>query len=156
MQSGFRGFCLACSPGWNLFCQSCISSSISLPVSQKDKSICDGLSHFLTWFHRYFAGEMRGFQLCYELCGIFETRCFFFSLNKTHLITFIASVTRDVRSKACLTTALSLEYILPVPCFSDSVFLSAALLLTFWQTSLQSELEGALWPILSQHDPRFS
>lgn len=46
--------------------------------------------------------------------------------NKKHLTTIIASVTRDVRNKAYLTTALSLEYIIPV-----STFLSAVLLITF-------------------------
>lgn len=53
---------------------------------------------------------------------------FFFFQQKA---TIIASVTRDVRNKAYLTTALSLENIIPVSCFSDSTFLSAFLLITF-------------------------
>lgn len=51
--------------------------------------------------------------------------------NKKHLTIIIASVKGGVRNKAYLTTALSLEYIIPLSCFSDSTFLSAALLTTF-------------------------
>jgi len=51
--------------------------------------------------------------------------------NEKYLTTIIASVKRDVRNEAYLTPALRLDCIIPVPCFSDSVFLSAALLTTF-------------------------
>lgn len=144
-----------CMPTRKEFVVSCTSSSLPLPVKQNDKMIWNELPHLLLWFHGYFCRRHQGVSaLLYELCGITGNRCFF--LNKKHLTTIIASVKRDVRTKVYLTTALSLEYITPVPCFSDSTFLSAALLTTFWQTSFKSEQEGALWIILSQQDLWYS
>lgn len=129
-------------------CSVSLSFLQAFPSQLDDRLVCNGLSHFLKWFHRYFCRRNEGFSALLWVVWHHWNQMIFF--NKKHLTTIIASVTRDVRNKAYLTTALSLEYIIPVSCFSDSTFLSAVLLITFWQTSLKSKLEGALWLILSQ------
>lgn len=120
MQTGLRGFCLA--PTRKKFLFSCTSSdrSSSSPPSQTDKMIWNRLSHFLIDLTEILAEGVFSILSCVVSL---EPDAFF---NKKPLTTTRAFVKTDVRSKAYLTTALSLEYIIPGPCFRDSVLLSAA------------------------------
>lgn len=92
------------------------------PPRQTDKKMWNGLKHFLIDFTEIFAAEV--FSSAFWVVWHHQNQMIFFSAKSLWVQAEL--LWKDVRGKAYLTTALSLEYITPGPCFSDSVLLSAA------------------------------